>query len=561
MISKKVGIAPQNDNYAKLAAYIADAGPSGEKNLMHWSAGCLGDDDYHNGIAEVQDVQALNRRTKQCKTYHLVISFRPEDEASLTPELFMTIERRFAAALGYEEHQRHCGVHKNTGNLHMHIAYNMIHPEKHTWHKEFRDFRIRDALCRELEQEFGLAVDRGKQPEQKTRSEALSQTAAMLEAHTGQQSFESYAKSHKANILQALESATDWQALHEAFAGYGMALVPHGNGLAVEDAHSKAAMKASALDRSLSLKKLKSRLGPFVRAQNVEAMQEHSRYRAEPLHRSPERGQLFALFQQAIETRKEKLQTIKEQEATTLAAIRLQWEAKRQEIERMNIAKRNRRNLLALARKHEAEALAKARLAMQPERESVQQELPFSSWSGFLQHQAEQGNEVALSVLRSRQEEAPPERTISQSKPTKDWSQHGLEYASAKAQLASQQRAALENTNLTASGKKQLLAVLRMEELVVEENSRTQRAGEPLLFAGVTHRVDRKGTVVFTLHNGATVRDTGKEVLFSAQDATAQEVARRYATKKWGKSLVLEGNKLCRKEEPKKERLQTRCLP
>ena len=43
--------------------------------------------------------------------------------------------------------------------------------------------------------------------------------------------------------------------------------------------------------------------------------------------------------------------------------------------------------------------------------------------------------------------------------------------------------------------------------------------------------------------------------------ATAQEVARRYATKKWGKNLVLEGNKLCRKEEPKKERLQTRCLP
>ena len=100
MISKKVGIAPQNDNYAKLATYIADAGPRGEKNFMYWSAGCLGDDDYHNGINEVQDVQALNRRTKQCKTYHLVISFRPEDETTLTPELFMTIERRFAAAFG-----------------------------------------------------------------------------------------------------------------------------------------------------------------------------------------------------------------------------------------------------------------------------------------------------------------------------------------------------------------------------------------------------------------------------------------------------------------------------
>ena len=416
----------------------------------------------------------------------------------------------------------------------------MIHPEKHTWHKEFRDFRIRDALCRELEQEFGLAVDRGKQPEQKMRWESLSQTAAMLEAHTGQQSFESYAKAHQASILQTLESAKDWQALHEAFAGYGMALVPHGNGLAVKDAHSKAAMKASALDRSLSLKKLESRLGPFVRAQNVEAVQEHSRYRAEPLHRSPERGKLFAAYQKAIETRKEKLQAIKEQEVSTLAAIRLQWETKRQEIERMTIAKRNRRNLLALARKHEAEALAKARLAMQPERESVRQELPFSSWSGFLQYQAEQGNEIALAVLRSRQEETQPEQTISQSKPTKDWSQHGLEYASTKAHLASQQRAALENINLTTTGKKQLLAVLRMEEVTQSKRSLTPQS--------YTWKVDNKGSVTFMLSSGGIVRDAGQKVLFSVGNAEAAEMAKLYGQAKWGKGIFQEGNVIIRAE-------------
>ena len=129
MISRHIPIEPENDNYGRLARYIARIGEYAEdkeKPSLVWCAGCVGGDDYAEGIAEVQDVQALNRRTKQCKTYHLVISFRPEDEASLTPELFMTIERRFAAALGYEEHQRHCGVHKNTGNLHMHIAYNMF---------------------------------------------------------------------------------------------------------------------------------------------------------------------------------------------------------------------------------------------------------------------------------------------------------------------------------------------------------------------------------------------------------------------------------------------------
>lgn len=126
MISKKVGISPKNDDYARLADYIADAGHDGEKSLIHWCTGCLGDDDYRNGIAEAVDIQAMNTRSRQSKTYHLVISFRQEDEAKLTPELFRAIEERFAAALGYTDHQRHCGVHKNTANLHMHIAYNMF---------------------------------------------------------------------------------------------------------------------------------------------------------------------------------------------------------------------------------------------------------------------------------------------------------------------------------------------------------------------------------------------------------------------------------------------------
>lgn len=42
MISKKVGISPKNDNYARLADYIADAGHKGEKSLMQ-SCGKLRD--------------------------------------------------------------------------------------------------------------------------------------------------------------------------------------------------------------------------------------------------------------------------------------------------------------------------------------------------------------------------------------------------------------------------------------------------------------------------------------------------------------------------------------
>lgn len=528
MISKRVFIDAGNDNYARLAAYIADAGPAGEKCLMSWAEGMLGGDDYAEGIAEAVDVQARNTRAAS-KTYHLVISFRPEDEAKLAPEAFKTIEQRFAAALGYTDHQRHCGVHKNTGNLHMHIAYNMIDPEKFTCHKEFRDFWIRDKVCRAVELEFGLTVDNGIEvnPSEQAR-QRQNEKASLVEAHTGQQSFDSYAKEHHEEFMRSLDAAASWRDLHTALAERGMEIKPHGNGLVIKGRHSKRAahaIKASALDRSLSKQKLEARFGPYQPQQDLKNIQERSRYSAAPLHRSPERGQLFAEYQAGIATRKDRLQSVKEQEDATLAAIRAEWAAKRQELERKNIAKKNLRRLLQLARKHEAEALAKARLDFQEPRNTVRQDIPFTSWNAFLQQKADQGNEVALAVLRSRKEAVEPE----QAAPVKDWSQHGQ----TRAEFAAKERAVLEMDGISGRGKSRLQSVLRMEQVT----------------DGFRHHVDRKGAVVFTLQDGSTVRDSGKDVLFSAANDHARKIALQYAQKKWGKQTVLEANKIVRQQE------------
>ena len=545
MISKKVGISPKNDNYARLADYIADAGHEGEKSLMHWCAGCLGDDDYRDGIAEAVDVQAMNTRSRQNKTYHLVISFHPEDEAKLTPEVFRAIEERFAAALGYTEHQRHCGVHKNTANLHMHIAFNMIHPEKHTRHEPFRDYRTRDGICRELEREYGLAVDNGRT---KDKQRSLGEKAALVEAHTGQQSFESYAKAHKDKILLVLAAATDWQTLHEGLARYGMEIKPHGSGLVIADRHNQRhTVKASAVDKALSLKRLAEKLGPYLPAQGLEKVVEQGRYHHAPLHRSPERGALYAEYQQSIEKRKTGLTTVKEQEDAALTAIKEQWAAKRRELERLNIAKKNRRNLLQLARKHEAEETAKARLEFQTPREVIRGEIPFASWNSFLQHKANQGNETALAILRSTQEIAEPDREP-QTAAVKDWSQHGKEQfalnrAEVRADYAAREVAALENENISGTAKKQLLAVLRMERLAAEEAAHIQ---------GFSTTVDRKGTVIFTLPGGGRIMDSGKELFFSGNNDTARHVAVRYAQKKWGKAIAQEGNKIVRRDVQEK---------
>lgn len=550
MISKKVGISPKNDNYARLAEYIADAGHEGEKSLLHWCAGCLGGDDYQEGIAEAMDVQAMNTRTKQSKTYHLVISFRPEDEAKLTPEAFKAIEERFAAALGYAEHQRHCGVHKNTANLHMHIAYNTIHPEKHTRHKEFRDYWIRDRVCRELEQEYGLVLDNGRA---KDKQNSLGEKAALIEAHTGQQSFESYAKAHRDEIMPVLAAASDWETLHKGLALYGMEIKPHGNGLVISDRHNQRhTVKASAVGRGLSLKKLVEKLGPYVPAQDLEKVTEQSHYQHAPLHRSPERGALYAEYQQGIEKRKANLTNVKEQEDALLAAIKEKWATKRRELERLNIAKKNRRNLLQLARKHEAAETTRARLPFQPPRGAIRGEIPFTSWNGFLQYKAGQGNETALAILRSKREAAEPEREPQTAK-AKDWSQHGKEQlvanrAEIRAEYAAREVAALENENVSGQGKKQLLAVLRMEQLATEDTAR---------ISGFSATVDRKGVVVFTLPGGDRILDSGKELFFSGNDDAARQIAVRYAQKKWGKSLHVDGNKIVRLEK-KREREQSR---
>jgi hypothetical protein len=154
MIATRKDRKPENDNYRRLAQYIADTKNEGEKVLMHWSAGS-GFNDYMAGICEVEAIQEQNTRTRLAKTYHLVVSFRPEDEAKLSAAAFIDIEKAFAQALGYENHVRHCGVHKNTNNLHLHIAYNMISGDNFRRQSPFLDYRTLSRVCREMEKKYG----------------------------------------------------------------------------------------------------------------------------------------------------------------------------------------------------------------------------------------------------------------------------------------------------------------------------------------------------------------------------------------------------------------------
>ena len=172
------------------------------------------DGDYDQAIREVQDVQDLNTRSSQEKTYHLIVSFRPEDESKLALKDFQAIESAFAQALGFADQQRHCGVHKNTTHMHLHVAYNMIHPEKLTRHEPDRDYHKRDRICRELERCFDLIVDNGRdhdRPPQRANDKANT-----YEAHSGQQSFSAYVRERKHRLDAALNQSKTWQQAQES---------------------------------------------------------------------------------------------------------------------------------------------------------------------------------------------------------------------------------------------------------------------------------------------------------------------------------------------------------
>ena len=526
MISRRISRKVENDDYRRLARYIHAADHVDEKSLMSWCAGCWAGDDYELAIREVTDTQALNTRTTREKTYHLVVSFRPEDEAKLTPETLKEIELEFAKALGFEEHQRHCGVHKNTNNLHMHMAYNMIHPEKLARHEPFRDYRLRDRVCRELERRFGLTIDKGRSVE--ITEPRLTPVAATIEAQTGQQSFDGYVTERQRAILEALRQVAGWQQVHAVFARYGLEIRPHGNGLVIKDRNGKHATKASSLDRSLSMGNLVRRFGVYIPpSQAKEHYPQVERYTAKPIQREPNRGALYEEYQAGIATRQVALEALNVRTQAELEAVRIRWDQERQRIFREFFG-RHRFELHKIARLHEAENRLLVRKRINAEREKVRQETPYASWTNFLRWKAEQGNETALAILRSKNQLVEPE---SEAPP------HG-QREEIQEKWLKEQLGIATSTGVRSQTRRGLLAMAKARELAELEAS----TGGKQLFSNFTSSIDTKGTVFIRLASGGVIRDRGKQITYSAHDELAREAALLFAQAKWGKTLRNKGN-------------------
>lgn len=223
-------------------------------------------------------VAAQNARVKT-PVYHVVVSW-PANERPSNDEAFACGEH-VLSAVGMSGHQYVFAIHRDTNNVHMHIAVNRVHPETFGAVYPDRDFYKLDKAMRELELRFGWLHDKGpymvrerdgvsviewRTAERETKGHKPA-AAADMERHGDQESFISYVRGEPRRTLIPLLARDDltWQQLHAHLGMYGLALREKGQGLAVYDLHSTntTPVKASDLHEALSKGRLTKLLGVY----------------------------------------------------------------------------------------------------------------------------------------------------------------------------------------------------------------------------------------------------------------------------------------------------------
>lgn len=379
--------------------------------------------------AEMHAVAVQNARVKD-PVYHAIVSW-PEGEVP-TDEQAFTCGAHALDAVGMAGHQFVFAVHRDTDNVHLHIAVNRVNPDTFRAVYPDRDFFRLDKAMRELELRFGWRHDNGPYavferdgrrvvdwatsvPRTKEKQPAAAQD---MERFRDSESFFSFVRGDPraaAVAILRMQSAT-WQELHATLKGFGLELREKGQGLAVyslADA-SLTPIKASDMHEAMSKSRLVKRLGPYQAssAADVLATTTYSPARPAPLRdpqkramRREERAAMraglreeYRIYRKAFVVRRLAPQDVR----ARLKLIRDQARWKREQVRDTVSHPAARRALYSvisfeLARDLELEKLAISRERAQLRVSPSNRPLSFQAWT---ESQAAFGDERALAQLR-----------------------------------------------------------------------------------------------------------------------------------------------------------------
>lgn len=259
-----------------------------ERVLYTGTGNCIGEDAFA-AEAEMKILAYANKRVKKSEHFaHLIFSPSPEDPA-LSHEQWKEIINQTLKELHMQDHQYFYYVHKDTDQEHMHLVINRINPDTLKWNDMSFDYRIFQELGTRFEEQLNL-----KQVNHETKYTREQSQANDLERKSGQQSFFNYVFLLRNELLQA----KSWDEFHQVCSEHNISVLKKGRGIVftTEFENKTIGVKASGIDRDLSLSKLTRRLGDYTEAKDID-VEKKSTYEAKPVGYSTDETQLNNVYE------------------------------------------------------------------------------------------------------------------------------------------------------------------------------------------------------------------------------------------------------------------------
>lgn len=383
----------RKSDFGALVEYLTDGQGKHERIENVWGTN-LQSESLQIAIMEVLNTQAQNTRAKADKTYHVIVSFRADEQPDAGT--LKAIETRICEGLGYDSHQRICVVHHDTDNLHFHIAINKIHPTRYTIRDPYNDHWTLGILCKRLEQDYHLQAENHQAG--KTGSE---DRAADMERLAGVQSLLGWVQRECADQLK---NARSWSELHSILGRNGLELREKGNGFVITNG-SGIGVKASSVARELSKMRLEGRLGDFKPA-DVMKIQHGLQYETQPVRLRVDTTKLFRRYSSDMEAAatacKTEGATVTERKNRLIESARKIAQHKRDAVKIINCSRMSKKVLYGVINRTLKVEIRKIKRRCLAERVAIKSKYKHTAWADWLRAKAVEGDPEALAALRAR---------------------------------------------------------------------------------------------------------------------------------------------------------------
>lgn len=385
--------------------------------------------------------QSRNAGATGDRTLHLAISFHKEDP--LDESVLKTVAQRVLDGLGYGKHQCVAALHLDTDHPHLHLVVNKINPQTYKMVEHWQAFKKVGNVADRLENEFRFTKD--PHSSKQTVSAGIAQT---MEAQSGEQSLTGFIRNA---VMPELSTAENWSEAFETLRAHGLTLKKRANGFIFED-EAGLQVKASTIARSFSKKNLEKRWGPLPedsssnpendiktdlpssgktaghdrkdgfstaekfstaenRSQQRQASQDvrngnsRARYVQKPILKDASQEVYAEYLKDRLardEAQKKRLDALREEAELKRSAISVGLKSKRLLIRSLikdPLARSVLQGMASLAAKEERQQL---KLEQHKARRLIYAETRKTTWVGYLQRKAAEGDEKCILLLRAR---------------------------------------------------------------------------------------------------------------------------------------------------------------